>query len=161
MTDPQDALTPEETAQLRELLRRNQAESAAVKFVKNLPGIGRWLGNVGRYVVFAVGFSKILDVCLVPAKIEESYQYYKPKIQATYVQLAEAMNQLKKTGIDPNSLPPTTDYIVFDPQLPITTTTTTTSTPGTSGNVTVVASTGVPPAIIAGSGVIPRPSSWS
>lgn len=158
MDDDLDKLTPDEIAELRDLLRRNRAESAIVRIVQSLPGVGRYLGSVGKYVAYAKGFGTILTILLLPHTAERAYNFLSPKTDWAIEQVRATLVSWEDGGLDPDSIPPSRDYIAFGEFVPPTTTTT--PNPNTIPNVTVVSSSGLSPTIVASSGNAPPPSTW-
>jgi hypothetical protein len=153
--DGRNELSPEENEQLRDLLRRQNAEHAVVKIVKQLPFMARFVGSITTFAVYLVLANQVLEVVLLPKKVEETYTYYKPKVELVAHQIDEWVGQW---NFDPSDYPPTDSPREYFALANTSATTTTTPSPQ---SITIVSTSGAPADLRNGSGLVPPPSSWT
>ncbi len=146
-----DQLTPEEVREVRELLKNRSLDSSVSMTVSETPpNSGRLIGRVGKYLVFvAKFFMGALSVLLVPSDIQDAFEYYRPVANESYEQVCKVVADIESGRKNPDEFPPTDKFILALP------TTTTPPPPGEVLDIPVVASTGVPPEAIDGSGIVP------
>ncbi|MBI3469567.1 MAG: hypothetical protein HY000_41730 [Planctomycetes bacterium] len=144
MSEPD--LTDEELRHIRQLLADRNAQSATIERADTLPPVATCIGKAGRFSLWLVkklGVAWVL--LLLPLDALDVYNFYRPFVQTAYQQVADFAERFDTGKVDPQSVPPTRDYIAFGSDLalpplrpPLA------EFPG----VTVVASTGVPPTVL-------------